>query len=47
MHIAAVKPAVPFIIASRMDKPSGSGITQRIGTRMYSDNPPEVFMPKS
>ncbi len=44
---AAVKPAVPSIIASRSVKPAGSGSTQSAGTRAQPARPPSCAMPSS
>ena len=44
---AAVKPAVPRIIAARASRPLGIGTAQAAGTRIFWPKPPGVFMPKS
>ena len=42
---AAVKPAVPRIIASRRSRPAGSGTTQSAGTRTTWAKPPSCVSP--
>ena len=44
---AAVKPAVPRIIASRRDSPAGSRTTQSAGTRTRAAKPPSCPTPRS
>ena len=47
MHRAAVKPPVPYVMASLRFRVGGQGTAQLAGIDIIWPRPPAVFMPKS